>query len=107
MIGKSGAGPEPVPYKHLNSDKLAEGIKYLLTNRAKAAAGKIKESIEHDGDGVKNAMETFQKHMRLYSPLTLSCSIIKSEVAVWQAKSTHVRLCALAAQILMESKQLC
>lgn len=107
MIGKSGAGPEPVPYKHLNSDKLAAGIKYLLTDKAKAAAGNIAISIELDGDGAKNAMETFQRHMRLYGPLTLSCSLIESNVAVWQVKGTNVRLGVLAAQILVESGRLC
>lgn len=106
MVGKSGAGPEPVPYKHLTSDKLAEGMKYLLTPEAKSAAGKIAESIERDGDGAKNTVASFEKHLKLYGPPTMSCSIIKTHAAVWKVKGTHVRLGAVAAQILAESGQL-
>ncbi|KAK2603612.1 hypothetical protein QQS21_004193 [Conoideocrella luteorostrata] len=106
MVGKSGAGPEPVPYKSLDSDKLAEGIKYLLTDEAKLAAGKISESIEKDGDGAQNTVATFHKHMKVYGPPTLSCAIDKSQVAVWKVKGTHVRLGAASAQILVSRGEL-
>ncbi|GAB0134892.1 hypothetical protein EsDP_00003246 [Epichloe bromicola] len=106
MVGKSGAGPDPVPYKHLTSDKLAEGIKYLLTEEARSAAGKIAESIEKDGDGAKNTVTTFQKHMRIYGPPSLSCAILKSRVAVWEVKGTHIRLSVAAAHILVSVGQL-
>ncbi|KAK9435539.1 UDP-glucose,sterol transferase [Metarhizium brunneum] len=107
MVGKSGAGPQPIPYKHLNADKLADGIRYLLTTEAQAAAGKIGESIRHDGDGAMNTMESFQNQLRMYGPSSLSCSIIKSDVAVWKVRGTHIKLCVLAAAILVDSGQLC
>jgi UDP:flavonoid glycosyltransferase YjiC (YdhE family) len=106
MLGKSGAGPEPVAYKHLTSDKLAEGIKYLLTKEAKSAAENIAKSINREGDGAINTVASFAKHLKLYGPPTLSCSIIKTDVAVWKVKGTHVRLGAVAAHVLVKSKHL-
>ncbi|KAG8406916.1 hypothetical protein J3459_018553, partial [Metarhizium acridum] len=107
IVAKSGAGPQPIPCKHLNADKLADGIRYLLTTEAQAAAGKIAESIRRDGDGAVNTMESFQKQLQLYGPPTFSCSIIKSDVAVWEVRGTHIKLCVLAAAILVDSGQLC
>ncbi|KAG5973405.1 hypothetical protein E4U55_000573 [Claviceps digitariae] len=106
MMDKAGAGPEPVPYKHLTSDKLAAGIKYLLTEEAKSAADKIAKSIEKEEDGAKNTVTTFQKNLKLYGPPSLSCAILKSEVAVWQVKGTHVQLSAPAAHVLVSSGKL-
>ncbi|QUC22945.1 uncharacterized protein UV8b_07186 [Ustilaginoidea virens] len=106
MVGKSGAGPEPVPYKRLTADRLADGIRYLLTAEARAAAGRIARSIEQDGDGAKNTLDSFRKQMRAYGPPTLSCAIVPSHVAVWKVKGTHVRLGAVAAHMLVEAGHL-
>ncbi|KAJ6444747.1 UDP-glucose,sterol transferase [Purpureocillium lavendulum] len=106
MVGSSGAGPTPVPYRELDSDKLADGMKYLLTDEAKEAAGKIAEAIEKDGDGAENAVKSFQKHLRLYGPSTLRCSLIKSQVGVWQVKGSNVQLGPLAADILVDRGEL-
>ncbi|OAQ59353.1 UDP-glucose,sterol transferase [Pochonia chlamydosporia 170] len=106
MVGKSGAGPDPVPYKHLTAEKLAEGITYLLTDEAKSAAGKIAESINREGDGAINTVASFERHLKMYGPPTMSCSIIKSEAAVWKVKGTHLRLGAMTAQILVDSGEL-
>jgi hypothetical protein len=107
MVGKSGAGPKPIPYKRMNSDNFAEGIRYLLTKEAKLAAEEIALSIGVDGDGARNTMEGFQRQLKAYGPPTLSCSIIKSDVAVWIVKGTHIRLSTLAAAVLVDSGRLC
>ncbi|PNY24018.1 Sterol 3-beta-glucosyltransferase UGT80B1 [Tolypocladium capitatum] len=107
MVGSSGAGPEPVPYKRLNSDKLAEGIGYLLTDEARAAAGEIAESIAREGDGADNAVKSLQRHLSHYGPSTMRCSVLKDHVAVWRPKNcNHLRLSPLAADMLVESGQL-
>ncbi|UKZ80113.1 hypothetical protein TrVFT333_007878 [Trichoderma virens FT-333] len=106
MVGKSGAGPKPIPYKRLNYENFAEGIGYLLTEEAKSAAEEIAESIRADGDGAKNTMESFQRQLKMYGPPTLSCSIIKSDVAVWKVKGTHIRLSTLAAAMLVDGGHL-
>lgn len=106
MIGTAGAGPEPVPYKQLDSEKLAAGIKQCLTDEARAAAKKIAESIELEGDGAKNAVESFHRSLVLRGQHSMRCSILEDRVAVWAMKKTNLRLSALAAELLVEKKKL-
>lgn len=56
MIGKAGAGAQPVPYKELTTEKLAEGIWQLLTDEARLAAEEIAKDIEEEGDSAQNAV---------------------------------------------------
>ncbi|RYO97418.1 hypothetical protein DL763_002767 [Monosporascus cannonballus] len=101
VIGSAGAGPMPVPYKRLTTEALAEGIKFCLTDKAKAEAGKIAESIELEGDGAKNAVRSFHSHLCLEGENSMRCAILTDRVAVWKVKSTGIKLSALAADILV------
>ncbi|KAK4443948.1 sterol 3-beta-glucosyltransferase [Podospora aff. communis PSN243] len=102
MVGNAGAGPEPVPYKSLTAEKLAEGIKYLLTDEAVKAAGEIAKSIEKEGDGAENACKAFHKHLVLAGKNSMRCSILRDKVAVWQLKNTNLRLSAMAADVVVD-----
>jgi UDP:flavonoid glycosyltransferase YjiC (YdhE family) len=102
MVGSTGAGPEPVPYKHLTAEKLAEGIKYCLTNEAQEAVGKIAKSIELEGDGAKNAVQSFHHHLNLKGRHSMRCSILADHVASWRLKNTELKLCSAAAEIIVE-----
>lgn len=108
MVAKAGAGAkEPIPYKHLNADRLAEGIKQCLSPEAKAKAEELARDIELEGDGAKNAVESFHRHLPLQGKNSMRCSIIQERVAVWELKKYHLlQMCALAAQILVEKKKL-
>ncbi|KAK8124465.1 Sterol 3-beta-glucosyltransferase [Apiospora kogelbergensis] len=102
MIGTAGAGPEAVPYKQLDVDKLADGIKFCLTDEARKGAQKIAESIEAEGDGAKNAVRSFHSHLALSGEKSMRCSILSDRVAVWKVKDTNIKLSAVAADILVE-----
>ena len=102
MMDNAGAGPEPIPYKDLTAEKLAEGIEYLLTDEAAEAAASIAEGIALEGDGAENAVKDFNRQMALRGPKNMRCSILHDKVAVWQLKGTSVRFCALAADILVD-----
>ncbi|KAK9423091.1 hypothetical protein SUNI508_04385 [Seiridium unicorne] len=102
MVSNSGAGPEPVPYKRLSAEKLAEGIKYCLTDEALKAVGEIAKSIELEGDGAKNAVRSFHNHLNLSGEESMRCSILTDRVAVWRVKDTSLKLSAAAADILVE-----
>ncbi|KAL3421045.1 glycosyltransferase family 28 domain-containing protein [Phlyctema vagabunda] len=106
MIGKAGAGPDPVPYKDLTPEKLAEGIKYCLTDEAREAVGKIAQDIEAEGDGAKNAVKSFHRSLVLRGKGSMRCSILEDRCAVWILKRTDLRLSALAAEILVEKKKI-
>ncbi|CZR52059.1 probable sterol glucosyltransferase [Phialocephala subalpina] len=106
MIGESGAGTKPVPYKNLTADKLAEGIKQCLTDEARKGAEKIAKDIEAEGDGAKNAVISFHRSLVLRGQNSMRCSILEDRVAVWTLKNTSLRLSALAAEFLVEREKL-
>ncbi|KAK4174014.1 family 1 putative glycosyltransferase [Triangularia setosa] len=108
MVGNAGAGPEAVPYKNLTAEKLAEGIRYCLTEEAREAAEKIAKDIEREGDGAENACEAFHKGLLIQREVkgggrnSMRCSILPDQVAVWQMKETGLRLSPIAAEMLVE-----
>ncbi|KAK6208154.1 hypothetical protein LQW54_007062 [Pestalotiopsis sp. IQ-011] len=102
MVSSAGAGPEAVPYKKLDVDKLAEGIKYCLTDEALEAVQKIAKSIELEGDGAKNAVRSFHNHLVLSGEDSMRCSLLSDRVAVWRIKNTSLKLSAMAADVLVE-----
>lgn len=105
MVAKAGAGAhEPVPYKNLSVEALAEGIKQCLSPEAKASAEKLAQSIAAEGDGAGNAVESFHNHLELQGEHTMRCSIFVDRVAVWELKETQLRLSALAAELLVDKK---
>lgn len=102
MIDRAKAGPEPVPYKQLSAERLAEGIKFCLTDEAQKNAQIIASDIEKEGDGAENACAFFHRHFTLSGKHSMRCSILEDRVAVWNMKDTSLRLSALAADILVE-----
>ncbi|MCJ1391251.1 hypothetical protein MMC18_004114 [Xylographa bjoerkii] len=106
MIAKAGAGAEPVPYKHLSAEKLAEAIRTLLTPEARENAKKIARDIEAEGDGAINAVKSFHRSLPLRGDRSLRCSILQDRVAVWSLRKTYVRLSALAAEILVQRRRI-
>jgi hypothetical protein len=102
MVGSAGAGPDPVPYKHLTADKLAEGIKYCITDDARKAAEKLAKNIAEEGDGAENACRAFHRGLVLQGRRSMKCSILPDRVAVWRMKNTKLRLSAVAADMLVE-----
>ncbi|KAF5017963.1 hypothetical protein F66182_10072 [Fusarium sp. NRRL 66182] len=103
MLRNADVGPEPIPYKHLNAEKLAEGIKFCLTDEARVAAEKIAKRIADEGDGATNAVKEFHRQLNLKSPSIMHCSLLKQNSAVWELKDTTVKLGALAADILVDN----
>ena len=107
MVGKAGAGADgPVPYKHLTSDALAEGIRQCLMPQAKHAAEGLAKAIADEGDGAKNAVESFQRHLATMGERSMRCSILPDRVAVWMLKDSNLRLSALAATLLVGEQKI-
>ena len=107
MVARAGAGAhKATPYKKLSADALAEGINQCLTPEAKEAAGTIAKSIAEEGDGAKNAVESFHRHLPMRGKYSMRCSILPDHVAVWTLKRSNLRLSALAAELLIEKKKI-
>ena len=107
MVAKAGAGArKPIPYKHLTADALAEGIEQCLEPSARIAAEKIAENIATEGDGAKNAVQSFLRHLPMQGQHSMRCSIMQDHVAVWTLKHSNLKLSALAAELLVEAKKI-
>ncbi len=107
MTARAGAGAhEAVPYKKLSADALAEGIRQCLTPEAKEAAEAIAKSIAEEGDGAKNAVESFHRHLPMRGDHSMRCSIFRDRVAVWTLQGSNLRLSALAAELLIEQNKI-
>ena len=123
MIVKAGAGAkQSLPLKKLNAEKFAEGIRQCLRPEAKEKAQEIAKSIAEEGDGAENAVDCFHNWLPLDDLYhnqgdaksskrgpklrSMRCNIFSDRVAVWHVKHTHMRLSALAAELLAQNKHL-
>ncbi|KAK5070166.1 hypothetical protein LTR64_002003 [Lithohypha guttulata] len=82
MTAKAGAGPMPIAYKELTSDKLADAIKEALKPASLERAAELSAKIKEETGAVTGA-ESFHK-----------------QIAVWRVRRTDIRLSALAATVL-------
>ena len=101
MVSEAKAGAhECIPYKKLNAERLAEGIKQCLLEESQGNVQKIADSIAKEGDGAENAVKSFQRSLPLAGRRSMRCSILQDRVAVWQVKKSSLRLSALTAEVL-------
>ncbi|ORY14926.1 hypothetical protein BCR34DRAFT_598830 [Clohesyomyces aquaticus] len=107
MVSKAKAGAhECIPYKKLTVERLAEGIKQCLTEEAKENVQKIADSIAEEGDGARNAVRSFHRSLPLRGEHNMRCQVLDNQVATWKLKNTDLRLCPLAAELLVEWKKI-
>lgn len=99
IIARSGAGPDPLPFKQLTTEKLTEAITKALDPSIKERAVEISEKMKTES-GVCNAVQSFYRHLDLD---TLRCSICPHLPAVWKIRKSKIRLSAFAATILVQA----
>ena len=96
MTARAGAGPDPVPFKHLTSHSLSEAMLKALTPEALEKARTLGESIAQE-DGAAAGAESFHKMLDISK---YRCLVSPKRVAVVRIKKTNIRLSALAAIVL-------
>ncbi|KAF4336370.1 sterol 3-beta-glucosyltransferase [Fusarium beomiforme] len=98
MIAKANAGPDPIPYKQLTAEKLAEVINFCISpetlEHAKVLGQKIREERGTDIGG-----KSFHDHLDTDK---LRCTLAPSRAAAWRVRRSQVRLSAFAAAVLVE-----
>lgn len=94
---------ECIPYKKLNAERLAEGIRQCLTEESQVNVQKIADSIAAEGDGAENAVRSFHRSLPVAGPKNMRCSILEDRAGVWMLRESSLRLSAMAAQILVEN----
>jgi len=98
MVARAGAGPDPVRYKDLTADKLAESIEFALKESTVKGAGEMAKSIAAE-NGAKAGVEHFHQELDMNS---LRCSILPGLKATWKVKKSDTRLSPLAASLLID-----
>lgn len=97
MIWRAGAGPEPVPYKDLTAEKLADNIRAALEEDVQERARELRDKIQNE-DGAETAAKQIMSTKQMQN---LGCFILPERGAVWRIKRTNIHLSALAMAVLM------
>lgn len=96
MVAKAGAGPQPIPYKELTAEKLADAIKFALEPATSEKAASLAAMIEAE-HGADDGAISFQNHLNVDK---MRCSLDPDRAAVFRIKRTQIRLSALAFAVL-------
>lgn len=98
MVSAAGAGPKPIPYKALTTDKIVEALRFCLTPGAARAAARIAAKMRLES-GVERAVASFHANLPMRE---LECDIVKGQPASWTftTKDTRWKLSKVAAEVL-------
>ncbi|KAI0468496.1 hypothetical protein F4859DRAFT_506068 [Xylaria cf. heliscus] len=99
MVARAGAGPDPIPYKKLTAEGLAEAIKIALRPETQQKAKELGEKIREE-QGANVGAQSFHQHLNADA---LRCAVAPSRAAVWRVRRTKTHLSALAAATLVNS----
>ncbi|KAH6885824.1 hypothetical protein B0T10DRAFT_444100 [Thelonectria olida] len=102
MIARANAGPEPVPYKDLTAEQLAESIRFCLKPETLAQATQLGQRIREE-KGTDMGGKSFHDHLNTEK---MRCTVAPSRAAAWRVRRTQVRLSPLAAAVLVEEGSL-
>lgn len=96
MVARAGAGPQPIAYKDLTAEKLADAIKFALEPITSGKAATLAAMIEAE-HGTDDGAVSFHNHLNVDK---MRCSLDPDRVAVFRIKRTQIRLSALAFAVL-------
>ena len=104
MIAAAKAGPEPIPYKALNSQNLAEAMSFCLSPEAAAAARDIADKMRTE-NGVREAAASFHRQLPRDR---MSCDLLPQQPATWLYTRGRrpIKLSNLAVENLNVAKDL-
>lgn len=102
MVANAGAGPEPIPFKKLTVQNLAEGISYCMTPQARSAARAIAEQMKSE-QGVQAAAQSW---LRQLPKEQMRCDLVPSQPAAWtyQKGKKPIKMSKVAAEELVTRK---
>lgn len=99
IVSRAGAGPDPIPWKRLTAENLADAIRFALKEGTREKAAEIGADMRQE-EGVRNAVCSFYGHL---DEEALRCSLCPGRPAVWWVKQSHIKLSAFAATVLVET----
>ncbi|KAF7543448.1 hypothetical protein G7Z17_g10726 [Cylindrodendrum hubeiense] len=98
MIARSKAGPDPIPYKDLTAEKLAEAIRFCLQPETLNQATQLGQRIREE-KGTDTGGQNFHDHLDTEK---LRCTVAPSRAAAWRVRRTQVQLSPFAAAVLVD-----
>jgi UDP-glucoronosyl and UDP-glucosyl transferase len=98
MIYKAGAGPEPVPFKKMTEETLADSITTALGPEIQVAVKEMSAKIKNE-NGAEDAAASFHNIINMDS---MRCLILPDRIATWRMKNSDIRLSTLAASVLID-----
>lgn len=102
MVARAGAGPEPIPYKNLTAESLAEAILDATKPETIQRAQELGNRIEAE-KGTEAGATSFHKQIKVDR---LRCQLTPNRTAVWRFKTKEgnedIRLSAFAAAVLSD-----
>ncbi|PYH42318.1 uncharacterized protein BP01DRAFT_136585 [Aspergillus saccharolyticus JOP 1030-1] len=100
MVARAGAGVRPIPYSRLNSQNLANAMRFCLTTQAATAAQQIAAKMRNES-GVAAAVKSFHRHLPLNR---MRFHVMPNRAAVWTCVKSNrkINLSKPAAKILIE-----
>ncbi|KAH6652352.1 hypothetical protein BKA67DRAFT_520701 [Truncatella angustata] len=96
MIARAGAGPEPVSFKKMTAQSLANSIRFAVKPEVQAAAKKVALQIAEE-DGAGNAAKEILSDL---DSADLKCDICPNRLAVYTHKKTGAHISSFAAYCL-------
>lgn len=107
MVHKAGAGPEPVPFKKLTAEILAESIDMALSPEAQARAQELGSKISHE-KGAEVGAETVLTGLAGEPGKggVHRCIIDPKRLAIWRVSGTKTMLSGFAASVLVTNEQI-
>lgn len=99
IVARAGAGPQPIPFKRLTTERLASAINQALGSETKQKASSIGEQMRTE-NGAENAVNSFHRNLDVDS---LRCSICPTRPAVWWLRHSHIKLSTFSASVLLHT----
>ncbi|TDZ39681.1 Sterol 3-beta-glucosyltransferase UGT80B1 [Colletotrichum spinosum] len=103
VVADAGAGPAPIPYRSLTSQKLIHAIQYCLSSEALQAAEELSRSMQAE-DGVQAAVDSFHSHL---PKSMMACDFFPDQPAAlaYGRGKKQVKMCRPVASILVKNNK--
>ena len=102
MVARAGAGPDPIAYKDLTAEKLAQSINKALEPQSLERAQELCNKIKQE-NGSQSGAQAFHQMLNYED---LRCAVVHNRPAVWRVKRTQVKLSAKAATVLAQEGEI-
>ncbi|WQF82470.1 Putative UDP-glucuronosyl/UDP-glucosyltransferase, Glycosyltransferase family 28 [Colletotrichum destructivum] len=104
VVAEAGAGPDPIPYRSLTSQKLIHAIQLCLSPEAVAAAQQLADSMRTE-NGVQAAVDAFHANLPKNK---MACDFFSDQPAalVYGRGKKQVKMCRPVASILVKNERL-